>query len=767
MSEESREITTFITHKGLYRYKRLIFGISSAPEKYQQVIQQTLQDIEGVQNISDDIIVHGATQEQHDERLRKVMMRLRERGLTLNLERCQFSMNESTFMGHVLSSRGVAVVADKVKAVVDAREPESVSEVRSFLGLVNYSGRFIPDLATLSEPLRRLMKKGAEFKWGPSQDAAFQKMKEELSRTEVLGYYDKEAVAHVITDSSPVELGAVLAQKQGGEFRVIMYASRSLTNVERRYSQTEREALAIVWACERFHTYLYGTKFLLITDHKPLEVLYSKKSNPPARIERWVLRMQEFDYTVKYKPGSENMADALSRLIYRDHQQGRRIENVAEEYVRFVAQTATPKAMTTREVEEHSHHDKELSDVRQCILVGDWNNKETVQYFPVRGELCTKGKVVLRGTRIVIPRSLRQRVLSIAHEGHVGIVATKLRLRTKVWWPEIDKDAERYVRSCHGCQLVGQPTSPEPLMPTELPQGKWQDLSLDLLGPMPHGEYLLVVVDYYTRYYEVEILTSIVASQIILRLERILAVHGLPVSITSDNGPQFRSEEFEKYLVDNSILHRKVTPLWAQANGEVERQNRSLLKSMRIAQAEGKDWRIELVHYLATYRTTPHSVTGVCPAESLFGRRIRTKLPELCERAVNDEELRDRDREKKTKAKIYADTSRGAQPCGLQVGDQVLLKQKKSNKLSTNFQPVPYEIAERKGNSVVIQSPQKSQKGQYHRNVTEVKKVNTREEQPDKSSDHEEEPPVDHHDMERRPQRNRHPPDRYGEWDQQ
>ena len=174
----------------------------------------------------------------------------------------------------------------------------------------------------------------------------------------------------------------------------------------------------------RFHTYLYGTKFHLITDHKPLEVLYSKKSNPPARIERWVLHMQEFDYTVNYKPGSENIADALSRLTGRPDQsiwirQERRIENVAEENVRFVAQTATPKAMTTWEVEEHSHHDKELSDVRQCIRVGDWNNKETVQYFPVREELCTKGKVVLRGTRIVIPCSVRQQVLSIAHEDHM------------------------------------------------------------------------------------------------------------------------------------------------------------------------------------------------------------------------------------------------------------------------------------------------------------------------------------------------------------
>ena len=434
-------------------------------------------------------------------------------------------------------------------------------------------------------------------------------------------------------------LGAVLAQKQQGEFRVIMYASRSLTEVERRYSQTEREALAIVWACERFHTYLYGIKFHLVTDHKPLECLYSRKSRPPARIERWVLRMQIFDYTIEYKPGSENIADSLSRLSCCHSKEEEKTRNVAEEYVRFIAQTATPTAMTTREVEEHSHRDAELSEVRRCIHEGVWNNKECVKYIPVKEELCVIGKVVLRGTRIVIPQSLRQQVLAIAHEGHVGIVATKLRLRTKVWWPGIDKEAEQYVRSCHGCQLVGQATPPEPLMPTELPLGKWQDLSLDLLGPMPTGEYLLVVIDYYSRYYEVEILMSVTASQIISRLEKIFAVHGLPVTITSDNGPQFRAEEFEQYLVDNGILHRKVTPQWAQTNGEVERQNRSLLKNMRIAQAEGKNWRKELVRYLATYRTTPHTVTGVCPAELLFGRKIRTKMPELRETTVNDDEL--------------------------------------------------------------------------------------------------------------------------------
>ena len=202
---------------------------------------------------------------------------------------------------------------------------------------------------------------------------------------------------------------------------------------------------------------------------------------------------------------------------------------------------------------------------------------------------------------------------------------------------------------------------------------------------------------------------SVTTSQIISRLEKIFTVHGLPVTITSDNGPQFRSEEFERYLIDNGILHRKVTPQWVQANVEVERQNRSLLKSMRIVQAEGKNWRKELVHYLAKYRTTPHTVTGVCPAELLFARKTRTKMPELRETTVNDDKLRDCDWEKKIKAKTYADERRGTQPNELQTADQVLLEKKKLDRLSPKFESETYEIVEKRGNSVVIQSLEKVQ----------------------------------------------------------
>ena len=288
-----------------------MFGVSCAPELYQKVMQQVLQGCNGVHNIMDDIIVHAKTQSEHDECLENVVRVLRDKGITLNRDKCQFNMSQVVFMGHVLSGRGVGPSDVKVKAVVEAREPKTSAEVRSFLGLVNYSARFIPDLATISAPLRELTKKNAIFQWGKKEQQSFDELKLRLSNAETLAYYDKSAPTKVIADASPVGLGAVLVQEQEGEFRVISYASRSLSDTERRYSQTEKEALALVWACERFHVYIYGSEFELLTDHKPLECIYSPKSKVCARIERWVLRMQPYKFKVRYIPSQKKIADAL------------------------------------------------------------------------------------------------------------------------------------------------------------------------------------------------------------------------------------------------------------------------------------------------------------------------------------------------------------------------------------------------------------------------------------------------------------------------
>ena len=234
--------------------------------------------------------------------------------------------------------------------------------------------------------------------------------------------------------------------------------------------------------------------------------------------------------------------------------------------------------------------------------------------------------------------------MELAHEGHQGIGKTKSRLRSKVWWPKVDAEAEKMCKTCHGCQVVGRYPALEPMVQVVPPSGPWPDCSADLLCPLPSGENLLVVVDYYSRYFEVVILRTTTSAKIIEALTPIFARFGVPYSLRKDNGPQFISEEFHTFLKEYEIEHMRTTPLWPQANGEVECQNRTLLKALRVAQVERKDWREEMHRLLTAYRSTPQMTTGVTPFYKKFGREMRTKLSEVRREAtVIDEEVRDRD----------------------------------------------------------------------------------------------------------------------------
>lgn len=314
LEPESRKITTFATHKGLFRYKRLMFGLTSAPEIYQHVIQQTLHGCPSTKNISDDIIVHGKDHADDDANLQKTLQRIKEKGLTLNKEKCVFGVPQLTFFGSVVSADGVAPDGKKVEAIKGARAPSNAAEVRSFLGLVNYYGRFIPNFATIADPLRQLTKKGTEWAWTTVHQTAFNHLKGALTSDCVMAHYNPDVKTQLRVDASPVGLGAILTQCQHGETQPVAYASRTLSDVERRYSQTEKEALAVVWGCEKFHLYLYGTEFELYTDHKPLEVIYDPRAKSSARVERWVLRLQPYRYKIIYTPGKGNPADMLSRF---------------------------------------------------------------------------------------------------------------------------------------------------------------------------------------------------------------------------------------------------------------------------------------------------------------------------------------------------------------------------------------------------------------------------------------------------------------------
>ncbi len=313
-------------------------------------------------------------------------------------------------------------------------------------------------------------------------------------------------------------------------------------------------------------------------------------------------------------------------------------------YVRFVAISATPRALTSREVEEASEKDPELIEVRKAIESGHF--EKCMPYAAIANEMCTIGYLVLHGTRVVLPKVLQARALALAHEGHLGIVGMTQHLRTKVWWPGMDRAAERHCKSCHGCQIVSRPDAPEPLRPLPLPDGPWQDLAVDLLGPLPSKHSIIIVVDYYSRFYEYDILTSTTTSNVIDSLEGIFSRHGLPITLKSYNGPQFRSDEVKDFCEKNGIKHLKTTPKWAQANGEVERQNASIMKRIRIAQSEGLDWQKELRKYVTVYREIVHNTTGKSPAELLFKSKLRGKLPELTSVDTNLK-VHDYDAEKK------------------------------------------------------------------------------------------------------------------------
>lgn len=717
LSPESREITTFLTHRGLYRYKRLVFGVNCAPEMFQRTMEQVLHGCEGTHVYMDDVLIHGRSKEEHDKRLQKVLKTLEEKGMTLNKKKCLFGVEAVDFIGHRLTSDGVTVTDNKVEAVKNFREPRTPAEISSFLGLVNFVGRFIPNLSTVTEPLRRLLKKEVPFEWGSEQDKAFSELKKRLTEKRTLGYYNPEAKTTVIADASPVGLGAVLIQDGPKGPKVISYASKSLSDCEKNYSQNEKEALALVWACERFHYFLYGREtFDLITDNKPVETIFSPKGKPCARIERWVMRLQAYKYRVIHRPGKSNIADPLSRLLVENTNDS--FDRNGERCLRILIESTTPVALKLEDIEGAFEKDQELQAVSHSLKTGIWQ-PASKPYHPFAAELGQAGQAILKGTRLVIPKTLRQHTLELAHEGHPGITKMKQLLRSKVWWPGIDKDCERYARTCHGCQLVGLPNHPEPMKRTVLPPGRWQDLAIDFMGPLPSGHSLLVIVDYYSRFYEVEIMKKITAQKTIEKLKPIFARFGLPLSIRSDNGPQFQSEEFREYCAQNKIEQRFTTPLWPQANGEVERQNKSLLKRLKIAQATGKDWKEEMLKYLICYRNTPHSTTGESPAQLLLKMKLRDKLPTYEENQEVDDEIRDRDLEKKWKGKEYADQRRHAQDNKLEEGDYVLMRQPKTDKLSPTFGYVPSPIVERKGNSITIQTPDNVR---YTRNSTFFKK---------------------------------------------
>ena len=625
LAEESRPLTTFITPFGRYCFNRMPFGVKSAPEHYQKKISQELEGMDGTISLLDDILVHGKDRAEHDARLHATLQRLEKAQITLNEEKCEFGKSEIKFAGYIINGQGIKSDPEKTEAVRQMETPQNVGDVRRFLGMVNQLGKFIPHLANKTKPLRDLLSKKNQFSWGADQQKAFNDLKDELSSTPTLEHYDPNKHTVISADASSYGIGAVLLQEDdNGTRKPLAYASRSMTSTEQRYAQIEKEALATTWACEKFSDYILGKDIAIETDHKPLVPLLGPKclDELPPRIQRFRMRLMKFSYNITHVPGKElYTADTLSRsplrkpLTKMDHE----LNNDLSLYVASVLDNlpATERKLDTFRL--HQDEDEVCRKLKEFCTEG-WPDKHNLNsslsaYWPERAHITIQHGLLMKDSRIIIPSSLRLEVLDKIHTGHFGIHKCRERARESVWWPGLNKQIEDMVTTCTTCCKERQ-NRPEPMLSTPFPDRPWQKVATDLFHY--NGKEYVLVVDYFSRFFEIAPLKNTSSDDVINHLKSIFSRHGIPERVFSDNGPQYSSASFAKFSEEWGFTHLTSSPRYPQSNGEAERA----VKTAKTLLKKCKDPYLALL----AYRSTP-THNGYSPAELLFGRRLRSTLP--------------------------------------------------------------------------------------------------------------------------------------------
>ena len=626
LDDDSRPYTTINTHKGLFRYTRLPFGVSAAPAIFQRTMESLLGGLPHVCIYLDDILITGESDVAHLTNLAVVLERLESAGTRLKREKCAFMIPEVEYLGHSISAKGIQPVGAKVRAIRDAPRPQDILQLRSFLGMLNYYGKFLPNLAALLRPLYDLLQSATTWTWGDSQEQAFCKAKELLSSAPLLTHYDPEKPLVLSCDASPYGVGAVLSHRmEDHSEQPVAYASRTLSSAERKYAQLDKEALSIVFGIKHFHQYLYGRKFIILSDHKPLQYLLGEtRGIPPmasARIQRWALILSAYNYGICYRPGADH-ANGLSRLPLPDHV----TEVPVPGDVLFVFQTLEGTPVRAAQIRQWTDMDPVLSRVRRNVLKGwvDGDEPEFQPYQSRAAELSVQDGCLLRGSRVIVPKEGREAVMSLLHKGHPGITRMKQLARGYVWWPGIDKELEFAVKTCADCQENYKSPARAPMHPWEWPDRPWARIHIDYAGPVK-GKMILVIVDAHSKWIEAHAVGSATSRATIDKLQLVFATHGLPEVIVSDNGSSFTSEEFSAFVQSNGIKHLTSAPYHPASNGLAERAVQTLKNALE-KDSSGANLETQISLFLFHYRITPHSTTGVPPAELLLGWRPRCRL---------------------------------------------------------------------------------------------------------------------------------------------
>ena len=680
VTEEDKPKTAFCTPFGLFEWNRMPFGLCNASSTFQRLMQRLFgdQQCQSLLLYLDDIIVYSSTVAQHLERLTLVLSRLQQEGLKAKLSKCAFFQKEVSYLGHVVSDKGVATDPGKITAVAEWRVPSTVSELRSFLGFASYYRRFVEGFAKVAAPLHKLVAEQTANKgrpanktltrfWTEACQASFDGLKGKLTTAPVLAYADFSLPFVLEVDASHGGLGAVLSQEQEGKVRPIAYASRSLRPTERNmtnYSSMKLEFLALKWAVtEKFREYLWGNKCVVYTDNNPLSHLDSAKLG--ATEQRWASQLASFDLSLRYRSGRSNAnADALSRqnpadIAWQSLLPGTAVgvslqqavvpgpTHWASQALISVLPSHNPNDLGSLQLADPTlgkalhfwrrkrrpgpEERKQLSK-QVLILIGQWDRlveQEGVLYrriFRKEG-----GEAVLQ---LVLPTCLQQEVLTQVHQdhGHQGIERTTELLRLRCYWPGMTADVVRWCQECERCQLAkdARPVAPS-FMGHLLAARPNEILALDftLLEPSASGhENVLVLTDVFSKYtLAVPTRDQRAATVAKVLVEEWFCKFGVPGRIHSDQGRCFESSLLQQLCSFYGVQKSRTTPYHPAGNGQCERFNRTLHNLLRTLPVSRKrDWVSCLPQLLFCYNSTPHQTTGESPHFLMFGQEPRLPI---------------------------------------------------------------------------------------------------------------------------------------------
>ena len=559
------------------------------------------------------------------------MDRATSAGLVFNSTKCEISKDEIDFFGNRYTANGILPDPRKIRDLNNMPSPSSKEDIQCFLGLMTYLSPFIPKFSTQAKPLRDLMKADIPFEWDTDHELCYTQLKQLVSKSGALAYYNATQPLTLEVDASQKGLGAALTQNG----HVVAFASKSLTRTQSNYSNIEREALGLVHGIQRFHTYLYGREFGAITDHKPLVNIWSRPLNTaPPRLQRLFIKLQGYNFNLVYKPGTELvLSDTLSRLPNPEN--GREIAlDLRVDGVEMDDLDELPVALLNfshsrlKELKEETDKDPILCHVKSVTFEGWPENikqchPEIREYFNYRESLAVENGVIFKGRQVVIPSTMRKNILDQLHLSHQGITKTQALARDCVYWPDISKHIEDLVKECAQCQKhQPQPQQPaEPSLHHEIPPFPWTKLGSDLfqIGP----KHYLLIVDYFTKYPIVKELTSTTSAEIARQFRYICGILGCPSTIISDNGPQYIGQEFKNFIEQWGIEHVTSSPRYPKANGFAERMVGTVKHMIIKCQETGTDIDTALLQL----RATPVDCKTVSPGELLMGRPLVTTLP--------------------------------------------------------------------------------------------------------------------------------------------